>query len=432
LENTSLPEIAAEVLECCRLGRAVPERLQDRLLSEATQPDAERAAAAATLLFNRIAEPLADSFEPSHCDSYARLFAGLLGSILPDLDADGIIARYFRVREHRRCLVDPGSVRKVFVLSRVTLGADVSITSIVLDAAKKRFPKADIYFVGARKGWELFANDSRIQFCAAEYPRGGTLANRLHMGLKLRDAWKEPGSIVIDPDSRITQLGLLPVCAEEDYFFFESRRFGGDGDSSLTQLTKRWVAETFGVADALPYIDPAPAKQQDRPASITVSLGVGGNQAKRIADPFESELLKCLLQFDLPILVDTGAGGEEARRVESAIAAAGDRRGLITTWSGAFAPFASRIAASELYVGYDSAGQHVAAASKVSLLSIFAGYHSQRFLDRWKPGESGRSIVLPAGGVAEIDVLRLARRSILNLLKINMMNDPGETVPEKN
>jgi hypothetical protein len=29
----------------------------------------------------------------------------------------------------------------VFVLSRVTLGADVAVTSVLLDAAKRRFPK---------------------------------------------------------------------------------------------------------------------------------------------------------------------------------------------------------------------------------------------------------------------------------------------------
>ena len=37
-----------------------------------------------------------------------------------------------------------------------------------------------------------------------------------------------PNSIVIDPDSRLTQLGLLPICREEDYYFFESRSFGAD------------------------------------------------------------------------------------------------------------------------------------------------------------------------------------------------------------
>ena len=33
--------------------------------------------------------------------------------------------------------------------------------------------------------------------------------------------------MVIDPDSRLTQLGLIPVCDDSRYFFFESRAFGG-------------------------------------------------------------------------------------------------------------------------------------------------------------------------------------------------------------
>jgi len=54
-------------------------------------------------------------------------------------------------------------------------------------------------------------------------------------------------------------------------------------------------------------------------------------------------------------------------------------------WEGSFAGFASIIASSRLYVGYDSAGQHVAAASGVPLVSIFAGFPSPRMFDRWRP-----------------------------------------------
>ena len=71
-------------------------------------------------------------------------------------------------------------------------------------------------------------------------------------GLELREALASPASIVIDPDSRLTQLGLLPVCPDDRYYFFESRGYGGDGDDPLPVLAGRWAAETFGIAGA-PY-----------------------------------------------------------------------------------------------------------------------------------------------------------------------------------
>ena len=41
-----------------------------------------------------------------------------------------------------------------------------------------------------------------------------------------KNQFDDPQSIVVDPDSRLTQLGLVPVCADERYYFFESRTFG--------------------------------------------------------------------------------------------------------------------------------------------------------------------------------------------------------------
>src|SRR6185437_12903707 len=49
---------------------------------------------------------------------------------------------------------------------------------------------------------------------------------------------------------------------------------------------------------------------------------------------------------------------------------------------GSFAAFASIIAQSQFYAGYDSAGQHAAAAAGTALVSIFAGAPSLRFRAR--------------------------------------------------
>lgn len=124
-----------------------------------------------------------------------------------------------------------------------------------------------------------------------------------------------------------------------------------------------------------------------------MSFGVGGNAAKRLADPFEARLLAALAARGLPLIVDAGAGGEEAARVERAIEASGARARV---WRGSFAGFASLIARSRLYVGYDSAGQHVAAACGVPLAAVFAGAPCRRFEERWRPFGPGPIEAIPA------------------------------------
>jgi ADP-heptose:LPS heptosyltransferase len=109
---------------------------------------------------------------------------------------------------------------------------------------------------------------------------------------------------------------------------------------------------------------------------------VGENQSKRLPDPFEEELLRLLSGLGLSLWIDLGAGGEEAERVRRAVERSGAQASL---WEGPFAGFASIIAGSRWYVGYDSAGQHVAAAAGVPLVSIFAGFSAPRMFDRWRP-----------------------------------------------
>jgi ADP-heptose:LPS heptosyltransferase len=393
LASISCNERAASLLDSCLRGAAWPPELLRGLLGD----DCSEA------LFRIVAEGLADRFEPSLCDIYAALFAE---AIAPGESA-ALVERYRRVRIPRAV---EGRPRRVFVLSRVTLGADVAVTSVILDAAKRRFPDAAVYLAGPRKNWELFAADPRIEHLPIEYRRG-TLRERLAAWPELRAAFAAPDSIVIDPDSRLTQLGLLPVCPEERYHFFESRAYtvDGDDDAALPELTRRWAAETFGIADAKAYAAPLDWISEADTGIVTISLGVGENAAKRIPDPFEEELLKLLAQSGAPLRIDRGAGGEEAARVERAITRSGAK---VQTWNGSFAGFAALIARSKLYVGYDSAGQHVAAACGTPLISVFAGFSCPRMFSRWRPTGLGRIDVIRVDNPDPALVLDQIRRAI--------------------
>jgi ADP-heptose:LPS heptosyltransferase len=365
LTSTSCSAAAEQALAQCLAGHP-PATLPPALLEDACAP----------ALFSILVEGLADRFEPALCDAYVRLFSHAIAQSVGGVDAAALAARYQRVRCVRPVTIDPA---RVIVLSRVTLGADVAVTSVLLDAAKRRFPHARIVFAGPQKNFDLFAADPRVDHAPVAYQRG-TLRARLAAWSDLRALCGGEDSRVLDPDSRLTQLGLLPICPDERYHLFESRAYGGDGDQSLSELAAAWARETLQVDDASPYLALA-APAATKPG-IAISLGVGENPAKRLPDPFEEKLLALLAATGLPLTIDRGAGGVEAARVGRACRRAGIEP---TFWEGSFAGFAAIVAASRLYVGYDSAGQHVAAAAGVPLISIFAGFPTPRMFERWRP-----------------------------------------------
>ena len=393
MRSTSCEATAREILRLCIAGKP-PAELPRNLLEEPC----------AQALFGILIEGLADRFEPALCDIYARLFS----QAIEGQDAAALFARYQRVRRPRRAVLNP---RRVLVLSRVTLGADVAVTSVVLAAARQAFPSAGIVFAGPAKNFEIFAADPRLTHAAVEYRRG-SLPQRLAVWEELKALASDADCLVLDPDSRLTQLGLLPICPEDRYHLFESRRYGGTSDQNLPALAAQWSRETLGVPNAAPYIAPVPLMSREaRPAPyIAVSLGVGENPAKRISDAFERHLL-ALLSAHLPLVIDQGAGGEEAARVERAAARSGAQA---TFWDGSFAGFADIIAGSSLYVGYDSAGQHVAAACGVPLISVFAGFPAPRMFYRWRP-TGPRATVIRVDQPDPVEILAKVARALANI-----------------
>ncbi len=396
MTSTSCSALARELLDRCLAGDP-PAILPAALLEDACAP----------ALFGILVEGLADRFEPTLCECYARLFAQAVAHASGRCDAPGLLARFRRVRLTRPVSGEP---RRIVVLSRITLGADVAVTSVLLSAAKRRFPAAEILFAGPRKNYELFAADPRLVHADVPYPRG-TLRERLAVWEPLESLLAEPGTVLLDPDSRLTQLGLLPVCPEERHHLFESRAYGADTSAPLLELAAAWARETLGVAGARPYIATDPPSEPLPERFVAVSLGVGGNLEKRLPDPFEEELLRLLAARGLPLYVDRGAGGEEAERVQRAV----DRAGVPALfWDGSFAGFAALISRARLYAGYDSAGQHVASAAGVPLLCLFAGFPVPRMFDRWRPtGPAAAVIRVDRPDVAEA----LARvRAALDLM----------------
>lgn len=313
--------------------------------------------------FRDIIEPLGDSFDPEQAREYERI----MHLWIPQIPYEAPVL--------------PDRVATVYVFSRVTLGADIKITSIVLDAMKRRFPEADIVFVANQKSADLFATDKRIRHLPADYPRKRPVSARIAFAVELSGRIGTPHSIIVDPDSRMTQLGTLQM--GDSHFHFPSRTVT-DADN-LTDLTNNWLERTFGVRGEA-YIAPERVPIDDPGPRAAVSLGVGENDSKRIPGDFEHNLLRDLSATYATVWVDRGVGGEEAGRVTEAAAGLANVR----FWEGSFAGFASIVSQCDYYAGYDSAGQHAAAAAGVSLTSYFAGAPSERFRKRWAPAGRGK------------------------------------------
>ena len=304
--------------------------------------------------FRDLIEPLCDSFDPAQAAAYESLM------------------RVFIPEAPQTAPVLPARVETVYVLSRVTLGADIKITSILLDAAKQRFPDARIVFVAGRKSAELFAADPRIEILEVSYPRSGPVSARISFARDLATRLATPNSIVLDPDSRLTQLGLISFGPH--HFHFPSRTAEGD---NLTTITQTWIESILAVRGQA-FIAPHPVPAPGLRPRVAISLGVGENLSKRIPGGFERKLV-ALLALRFPgVCIDRGAGGEEAERVNLATEGR-----TVNFWEGSFAGFASIIGQSDLYVGYDSGAQHAAAALGIPVITVFAGAPSSRFRTRW-------------------------------------------------
>ena len=395
---------------------------------------------------------MGDDFTPAACAIYNRLFTQVIqhcrqqpeGRTLNDqlrhfglFTQTDILARARRVREFKRFDDNQvAQIKKAFVLSRVTLGADIAVTSVALAALKQIFPAAEIRLVANVKALELFAGDPRVRICTIEYPRGGGLIERLTSWQRTVEALqRELNSlspmeyVIVDPDSRLTQLGLLPLVADDHpYFFFESRSYEADGTQTIGALASHWLQQVFGIAEPLyPYCAPPQTdiaaaiailrgadRHPPRPI-VSVNLGVGANPAKRLPDPFEFWLLRHLLTSGATVILDQGGEPEETARIERLIIAlqqegvqavaldgledvAGRPSELagapLLTWHGGIGRLAALIAQSDVYVGYDSAGQHIAAAFGVPTIDLFTGFTSPRMPERWAPYSRGPVQVL--------------------------------------
>jgi ADP-heptose:LPS heptosyltransferase len=428
-------------LQSIRKAGSAPREVVAQLCSLAGSGEAGLSEPGTQAIFAEVVEPLCDEFLPESCDAYVRFFCTLISECRGNpafasfdrcLSGFGLsteqqlVERAFRIRDMRRLSppVGPDKVAQVLLPSRVTLGADIAITSVAINRAKQLFPSARIVLLGSRKAGALFASDARVDLIETDYRRGGALRERFEAWVGLAGAVAgcmgrsaEGESLLIDPDSRLTQLGLLPLVAgDKNYYFFESRGYAAATANSLGALTSCWLDEVFSLLS-----NQAPGHSPSHPSVslpqgdlelgrkvrsvlkgpvAAVNLGVGDNLEKRIPGSFELHMLQTLLANGYRVVLDRGAGDEELERTKGLVRQL-EASGKVTaeigaapsyeptadllTWEGSLHGFGGLIAAADLYAGYDSAGGHLAAALDVPVIDIFTSAAPKRMRERWTP-----------------------------------------------
>lgn len=440
---------AADFLNSCHDNETCLSEAVTLLCELASHDDRQVAAAGIEGLFPLLIERLNDSFEPAACALYDRVFTQVIefcrqrSATLDEYlrrfglhNSADILARRARLKNCGTTATDWRRIRKVLLLSRVTLGADVAVTSAMMAALRQRLPEAELVLLGSRKLHQLFGGDSRVRVREVAYERGGSLAARLLAWPAVvaaieaeQQGYSADEVCVVDPDSRLTQLGLLPVTDDARYFFFESRSYRQPGKSRLSELAADWINRLLQTEArawpcvALPEAELTPGRKLADSLRrggaahlVCLSFGVGGNARKRMPDPFEAQLLSALLA-DSTLMIDKGGSEDERQQISrlverlraegrtvievnennlSEVAAGVPLRADALTWDGSIGALAGLIAASDEYIGYDSAGQHIAAAQGVPTLTVFINSGSELFAERWHPHGPGRIRVVRA------------------------------------
>ena len=392
---------------------------------------------AAQALFSIIIESLCDDFEDLQTETYNRVMAQIitycrklraaneLNRFLQKFKIytrDDLLTRINKIRMNNKMLSRKRNVTKILLLSRVTLGADVAITSIIIQRLTQLFPSAELVLIGGRKLDQIYGGNSNIRLSHITYNRQGGLLDRLSSWqavLNVIDhelaACPLENTILIDPDSRLSQLGVLPIIDLDHYFFFDSRsEVSFAGNLSMAQSTNAWLNKIIGEEDfhhPRVWLLPsnlqkaaqlyAELKNNGARRVIALNFGVGGNPRKRVGQRLEQKLLLNLLQEpNTVILLDKGFGDAERQSSDAllarikangyAIHSAVFDEGLNTqlNWGAIglqtrIGEIAAIIANCNEYIGYDSACQHIAAALKTPCLTIFAGSNNMRFIRRW-------------------------------------------------
>ncbi len=322
------------------------------------------------------------------------------------------------------------NIKKILLPSRVTVGADVVMASVLVQRLTKTFKNAEVVMMGPAHIPQLFDGFPRLTHRLVEHNRHGNLSDRITGWVQFHQMVQQEISLCnpketlfVDPDSRLTQLGLLPLLPDDRTRFFPSRYLCDTEEvASLVTKTNQWYDRQFDESPKVwPHvaIDAADCKaalgfkkRLKAPFFLVINLGVGNNESKRLSDHFEKELLLSLLAMeDVVILLDSGTQDSGLRKVKNYLEICHEKgyktdflyeqeieqkevpfsHGIVG-FRGSIGRLGSFISVADGFFGYDSCCQHIASASDRPAVITFVGAANDRFYSRWcSQGEQNRT-----------------------------------------
>ena len=457
----SIRETASAFIRQLEMAAPVPPPLApdspcltaiDQLCEWAFFPEPLLAKAATSALFGGIIETLCDDFSDHGVYAANLVLTRILqfirrrpeGAGLHRLlnefgfsDAAALLARYHVISQPTPLGVEATrAVKKILILSRVTAGADIAITNVIIHRLRQRFDQAELVLIGPAHLPEIFAAIPHCRHRGFLYKNDGSLFEKMSSWPHLLTITQEeqqgyaPEEILLfDPDTRLSQLGLLPLAPDNRTCLFPSRasRPFGETGMNLSQLTNRWLNQLFGEDQIW---RPNLVFQQRGEGYhtfcqalhhlgcrlvVVINFGVGNDPRKKVHGRFEADLILALLaQPQTVVILDTGRGQNEGQRLADHLGRVKSHNFPVScltaehgTIHGQTPPFAhgliifkgslgalgKMIDAADGFIGYDSCGQHLAAATRTPSVIVFAGAPSRRFIERWSPGvENNRTI----------------------------------------
>jgi hypothetical protein len=195
-------ETAKFIIDHYRSNQEYPRDAVALLCEIAADKDPAIARAGVAALFPALVERLNDSFDPQLCSLYDRVFSQVIDYFrrLPDgknldhglrsfglINEEDLLTRKIHLTNPPSAIRHPPSlIRKVLLLSRVTIGADVAVTSVIIAKLREILPDAEFVLLGSRKLRELFGGDPKLRIREIAYERGGEVLSRLTSWLDRR------------------------------------------------------------------------------------------------------------------------------------------------------------------------------------------------------------------------------------------------------
>ncbi|MEN8141774.1 MAG: glycosyltransferase family 9 protein [Thermodesulfobacteriota bacterium] len=413
--------------------KQLPLTIIDQLVEKALSGPAPARDSALQALYQQIILPLCDDFSSRGVTAAAQVLArvthlfrshGAGAATHSYLERHRItnegemLARYHEISQPR-AISEPQRIKKVIVLSRVTIGADVALISPIIQRLAAALPQAQLIVVGPAHLPQLFAHPQKTRFLIFPFDRYSRLAERLSFWPRLHDLLASEVAdlspeeyILLDPDSRLSQLGLLPLAPARSSYCLNSRQDQA-GSPRLVDICNRWLDQLlpgscrFANRIWLKPEQSATARSffkqfKQKSFKIVINLGSGGDPGKELPPPFARQLAASLLAREKTIIfLDSGCGareGEAGSKLRRQLRGS-QPTGLLADlkqpppWSdhgllqirADIGNLAALIAEADLFIGYDSCCQHLATASQTPAIICFAGAPNPRFSQRWQP-----------------------------------------------